>query len=62
MDWDEAQAKPKAAIQVGDDLRRMSIGELEARIATLEAEIGRTRTEIAAKKAHQAAAGSIFKS
>lgn len=62
MDWDEAQAKGKPDVTVGENLSRLSIAELEARVTALEAEIARTRTEIAAKKAHSAAASSIFKS
>jgi uncharacterized small protein (DUF1192 family) len=61
MDWDEAQAKGKSEITVGENLSRMSIGELEARVAALKAEIARTNTEIEKKKAHSAAAGAIFK-
>ncbi|MGD9802366.1 MAG: DUF1192 domain-containing protein [Hyphomicrobiaceae bacterium] len=62
MDWDEAQSKGKTDIVVGENLSRLSIAELEARIAALEAEIARTKTEISTKKAHSAAASSIFKS
>jgi uncharacterized small protein (DUF1192 family) len=62
MDWDEARAKPLRALVVGEDLKTLSVAELEARFATLEAEIERTRTEIASKKAHSAAAASLFKS
>jgi uncharacterized small protein (DUF1192 family) len=62
MDWDEAQAKAKTEVTVGENLSRMSIAELEARVAALEAEIARTRKEIAAKKAHSASASAIFKS
>jgi uncharacterized small protein (DUF1192 family) len=61
MDWDEAQAKGKSDVTVGENLSRMSIAELEARVATLDAEIARTRVEIEKKKAHSAAAGAIFK-
>lgn len=61
MDWDEAQSKPTKVITTGEDLRRHSVTELEARIAGLEAEIQRVRTEIEAKKAHNKAASSIFK-
>lgn len=61
MDWDEARPKPAAAITIGEDLKRHSVAELEARIAALEAEISRTRTEIGAKKAHNAAASALFK-
>lgn len=62
MDWDEARAKPRAVIQIGEDLKTWSVAELEARIAALDAEIARTRTEITAKKAHSAAANAFFKS
>lgn len=62
MDWDELQPKPAKAVTVGEDLRTLSLAELEARIALLNAEIERVRTELQAKKAHEAAAASIFKS
>lgn len=62
MDWDEARPKPAAAITMGEDLKRWSVGELEARVAALRTEIERTELEIAAKKAHAAAASAIFKS
>lgn len=62
MDWDEARPKPQPAITLGEDLKRWSVAELEARIMSLEAEIRRSREEIAAKKAHNAAASALFKS
>lgn len=62
MDWDEAQSKQTRAIATGEDLRRHSVAELEARIAAFETEIQRIRREIEAKKAHNKAASSIFKS
>lgn len=61
MDWDEARPAPKAAIAIGEDLSRFSVAELDARIAALEAEIARTKVEIDAKKAHNAAASALFK-
>jgi uncharacterized small protein (DUF1192 family) len=62
MDWDDLQPKPpKAAITVGEDLTTLSVAELEARIAALGAEIERVKGELGAKKAHEAAAASIFK-
>ncbi|MEZ5818215.1 MAG: DUF1192 domain-containing protein [Hyphomicrobiaceae bacterium] len=61
MDWDEAQAKQQRAITVGEPLARLSVGELEARVAALEQEIVRIKAEIAAKKAHTAAASALFK-
>jgi uncharacterized small protein (DUF1192 family) len=62
MDWDEARAKTQRAIAIGEDLKSLGVAELEARVQALTAEIERTRAEIAAKKAHSAAASSIFKS
>ncbi len=61
MDWDDLAPKPKKGIAVGDDLKSLSVSELEARIAALEAEIERVRAEIGAKKAHEAAAAAVFK-
>jgi len=61
MDWDEARAKAKPDITVGENLGRLSIAELEARITALEAEVARIRAEIATKKAHSTAANAIFK-
>jgi uncharacterized small protein (DUF1192 family) len=37
------------------------VAELQARIVALNAEIARVEGELAAKKAHEAAAASIFK-
>ena len=62
MDWDEAQSKQIKPITTGEDLRRHSVAELEGRILAFEAEINRIRAEIEAKKAHNRAASSIFKS
>jgi uncharacterized small protein (DUF1192 family) len=62
MDWDEAKAKqPVKSISVGDDLSALSVVELDQRIAALEAEIGRIRTERASKLARNAAADQLFK-
>ena len=54
MDWDELKPKKAPAITVGEDLRTLSLGELEQRIAALNAEIERVRQELQAKKAHEA--------
>lgn len=62
MDWDEARPKPAAGIIIGEDLKRLSVAELDARVMALEAEIARTKAEISAKKAHNAAASALFKS
>jgi uncharacterized small protein (DUF1192 family) len=61
MDWDEAREKTARSASVGENLDKLSVGELEARIAAFEAEIARVRAEITRKKAHNAAAESLFK-
>jgi uncharacterized small protein (DUF1192 family) len=61
MDWDELKPKPAKAITLGEPLESLSIGELEARIAALEAEIQRVKDNVARKKAHEAAAAAVFK-
>ena len=62
MDWDDLAPKPKKGIALGEDLKTLSVSELEARVAALEQEITRVRAEIGAKKAHEAAAAAVFKS
>ena len=61
MDWDELKPKPAKGITLGEDLKTLSLGELHARVAALHEEIARVEAELAAKKAHEAAAASIFK-
>jgi uncharacterized small protein (DUF1192 family) len=61
MDWDELKPKPAKGITLGEDLKTLSVAELQARIAALHEEIARVEAELAAKKAHEAAAASIFK-
>ena len=61
MDWDDLKPKPPKGITVGETLESLSVGELQARIAALQQEIIRVEAELAAKKAHEAAAASIFK-
>jgi uncharacterized small protein (DUF1192 family) len=53
--------KPKQEIAIGEDLSTHSVFELEARIAALEAEIGRTKTELAARASTKSAADAFFK-
>jgi uncharacterized small protein (DUF1192 family) len=61
MDWDELKPKPAKGITLGESLETLSIGELEARVAALEAEIHRVKENVARKKAHEAAAAAVFK-
>jgi uncharacterized small protein (DUF1192 family) len=61
MDWDDLKPKAPKGITLGESLESLSVAELDARIVSLEQEIERVRTELAAKKAHEAAAAAIFK-
>ncbi len=61
MDWDELKPKPAKAVTLGEDLKSLSVAELEARIVALRAEIERVEEELRAKKAHEAAASALFK-
>ena len=61
MDWDDLKPKPPKGITLGESLETLSVGELDARIAALQQEIVRVQGELAAKKAHEAAAAAIFK-
>jgi uncharacterized small protein (DUF1192 family) len=61
MDWDEVRPKPQKEITVGANLGALSIEELEARITALEAEIGRVKAELNAKRKQQRAADELFK-
>jgi uncharacterized small protein (DUF1192 family) len=61
MDLEDAPKK-KPEIVIGEELGLLSIEELQARIARLEAEIKRYREAIAAKQASKAAADSFFRS
>lgn len=61
MDWDEVRPKAAKATSVGESLETLSVAELEARIQAFEAEIVRTRDELAKKKAHESAAAALFK-
>ena len=58
--WDEVERKKPVTIAVGDDLKTMSIAELEARIAAFQGEIARCEGEIAAKQGSRDAAESVF--
>jgi uncharacterized small protein (DUF1192 family) len=53
-------ADPASALGA-QDLDHLSVEELHARIALLEAEIGRTRAKIESAVNHRASAESLFK-
>jgi len=55
------QKKP-SGMTIGENLETLSVSELERRIGDLEAEIVRIRAEVDKKKRHEAAAHALFKS
>jgi uncharacterized small protein (DUF1192 family) len=62
IDLDELMPKkPKVETVVGEDLSAKSAHELEARIATLEAEIVRTKEALTARTATKNAADAVFR-
>lgn len=61
MDLDDERRQPVRQMVIGENLTALSVAELELRIATLQKEIERVRTELAAKRAHGDAAASLFK-
>jgi uncharacterized small protein (DUF1192 family) len=62
MDWDDLKPKPPKTAMLGENLETFSVAELQARIVALKTEIARVEGELTAKKAHEAAAGKLFKS
>ena len=52
--------KPKGH-EIGADLSKLSVGELEALIETLKSEIARVEQTLSAKRASKSAADSVFK-
>ena len=62
MDLDELQPvkKPKGQ-ELGQDLSKHSVGELEALIAELKAEVARVEQALGAKQSSKSAAEAAFK-
>lgn len=63
MEPDDAPSRPTDALTdlVRQDLDRLSIGELHARVAALEREIVRTREKIQGAVDHRASADALFR-
>jgi uncharacterized small protein (DUF1192 family) len=61
MEFDEPRQPPRAAIVLGEDLSLHSLEELEARIESLKAEIGRIESVLAEKRSSRDAAETVFK-
>lgn len=59
---DEQDPRPKPTTEtLGEDLSRLSVAELEGRVARLKAEIARVEAAIAAKRSVEDAANALFK-
>ncbi|WP_029004219.1 DUF1192 domain-containing protein [Azorhizobium doebereinerae] len=58
---DDRPAPPPSTLQPGADVGRLSVDEIEARIALLKAEIVRLEAALIAKHASRHAADSVFK-
>ncbi len=62
MDLDDLFSKKKsAAVQLGEDISRLSIPDLEERLAALEGERQRVEEEIHKRRASLSAAEDVFK-
>jgi uncharacterized small protein (DUF1192 family) len=63
MDLEDLEAKKakKKSHELGQDLSKLSVGELEALIAELKAEIARVEQALAAKRSSKNAAEAAFK-
>lgn len=60
MDWDEPKARSQQGFSIGEDVSKLSVVELEERIALMRAEIVRLEQAIATKKKTTAAAAALF--
>ena len=61
MNLDDLEPKKVKAYELGQDLAKLSIGELAALVETLNAEIARVETTMAAKQSLKSAADAAFK-
>ncbi|HEX2447932.1 MAG TPA: DUF1192 domain-containing protein [Methyloceanibacter sp.] len=63
MDTDDIAPPPKKAksYELGQDLSKLSVGELRALIDDLKTEIARTQRTLDAKQSSKSAAESVFK-
>jgi uncharacterized small protein (DUF1192 family) len=61
MDLDDLVPKKPKAYELGQDLSKLSVGELQALIETLKEEIRRAEAAVAAKQSSRSAADAAFK-
>ncbi len=59
--FDEEAPKKKRAHEIGEDLSKLSLGELAARVELLRAEIARVEAAAETKRASAKVAASFFK-
>jgi uncharacterized small protein (DUF1192 family) len=60
--FDDMPVKKKPAYEIGQDLSRLSVGDIDGAIADLAAEIERLRSDRAAKQMSRDHAATLFKS
>ncbi len=61
-DFDPPRPSDPLTQLVKEDLDRLSVHELEARVETLEAEVARTKARLGGAKDFRAGADALFKS
>jgi len=61
MDLDDLEPKKKKAYELGQDLSKLSLGELADLIESLKEEIARVEAAMAAKESSRSAADAAFK-
>jgi uncharacterized small protein (DUF1192 family) len=61
MDLEDLEPKKKKAYELGQDLSKLSVGELAELVETLKAEIARVEAACAAKQSSLSAADAAFK-
>ncbi|HET7851640.1 MAG TPA: DUF1192 domain-containing protein [Methyloceanibacter sp.] len=61
MDLDDLEPKKKKSYELGQDLSKLSVGELAELVESLKEEIARVDTARAAKQASLSAADAAFK-
>jgi uncharacterized small protein (DUF1192 family) len=61
MDLDDLEPKKKKAYELGQDLSKLSVGELTELVETLKAEIARVEGARTSKQASLSAADAAFK-
>lgn len=61
MDWTELEPKPQSGHRLGDDLSKLSIGELQELAERLRAEIVRVEEAMGAKQSSKNQAEAVFK-